>query len=320
MFRYALRRFAVALPVLWLVATLTFFMVRLAPGDPLSQERGLPTAARERMEAFYGFDAPLPVQYLHFLGNALQLDLGYSQTYAGVAVEDLILRHFPYTVQYALPGLIIALLAGIALGSLAALRRDRIDDHIAMTVAMIGICLPTFVLAPLLALLFGNVLGWLPSVGWPVRDQDFGPPNWTYRVLPALSIGIFYTGYIARLTRSGMIAVLEEPFILAARAKGIGTTRLIVVHALRHALLPVVAFLGPAAAGILTGSFVIESIFGIPGLGDFFVRAALNRDYSLVLGLVVFYAALILLFNLCVDLLQASMNPRIRFSTTEATS
>lgn len=318
MFRYAFRRFAVALPVLWLVATLTFFMVRLAPGDPLSQERGLPADARERMEAFYGLDAPLPIQYLRFLGNAVRFDLGYSQTYAGVAVEDLIVRHFPYTLQYALPGLVIALLAGVALGSLAALRRDGFSDYAAMTLAMVGICLPTFVLAPLLALFFGNFLGWLPSVGWPVGEQNFGDPKWAYRVLPALSIGIFYTGYVARLTRSGMVAVLEEPFILAARAKGISTFRLIGVHTLRHALLPVVAFLGPAAAGILTGSFVIESIFGIPGLGDFFVRAALNRDYSLVLGLVVFYAALILFFNLCVDLLQAWMNPRIRFSMTGA--
>lgn len=317
MFRYALRRFGVAIPVLWLVATLTFFMVRLAPGDPLSQERGLPAAARERMEAFYGFDAPLHIQYLRFLGNAARLDLGFSQTYAGVAVEGLILRHFPYTLQYALPGLAFAILTGIALGSLAALRRDRFGDHFAMAVAMVGICLPTFVLAPLLALFFSNLLGWLPSVGWPVAGQDYGPPNWSYRVLPALAIGIFYTGYIARLTRSGMIATLEEPFILAARAKGLAPTRILIVHALRHALLPVVAFLGPAAAGILTGSFVIESIFGIPGLGDFFVRAALNRDYSLVLGLVVFYAALILLFNLCVDLLQAWMNPQIRFATTE---
>ncbi|MGF1531191.1 MAG: ABC transporter permease [Puniceicoccaceae bacterium] len=312
---FALRRLLIALPVLWLVATLTFFMIRLAPGDPLGEERGLDPQVRAQMAAYYGFDQPLPAQYLTFLGNLLRFDLGYSRIYAGTGVGTLIRNHFPHTLQYAIPGILFALGCGIFLGTVAALYQNRPLDHSAMATAMLGICLPTFVLAPLLALFFGSWLNWLPSVGWPDSSQDFGRPSWTYRILPTLAIGIFYTGYIARLTRSGMIATLNEPYLLAARAKGLSTFRLIFTHTFRHALLPVVAFLGPAAAGILTGSFVIESIFGIPGLGDFFIRAALNYDYSLILGLVIFYAALILFFNLAVDLLQAWMNPRIRYSS-----
>lgn len=313
MARYLLRRILLVVPVLWAVATLTFFLVRAAPGDPFSAERSIPEESRAEIEAFYGLDQPLSVQYLRYLGNLLRLDPGYSYSHPGFTVGEIIRDHFPTTLAYAVPGFLLALFLGIGLGLLAALRRGGWGDFLASTLALAGICLPTFVIGPLLALLLGAWLGLLPTVGWS-GGADFGAgfPPWAYAVLPALTLGFLYTAFVTRLTRSGLLEALGSDFVRTARAKGLGRPRILWRHALPVSLLPVVNFLGPALAGGLTGSFVIETLFNIPGLGQFFVDAAINRDYPLLLGLVVFYATLILLLNLLADLLQAVLNPRIR--------
>ncbi len=314
MFRFIFRRLVQALLVVFLVTTLTFFLIRMAPGDPFSDEDGMPEVVRERMISHYGLDDPLFVQYLRFLGNAARGDLGHSLSHPTFTVNEIIRNHFPITLQYAIPGFFLALFIGLPLGTLAAANRGRWADRLPMLLALLGICFPTFVLGPVFSLWFGSRLGWLPSLGW----ADFGETGvstleaLSYRVLPAVTLALFYAAYISRLCRSGTAEVLDRDYITAARAKGVPEWRILLVHAPRTALLPVVAYLGPALAGIMTGSFVIEMIYEIPGLGILFVQAASNRDYSLLLGLVVFYAVLILLFNSIVDVLQAMMNPRIR--------
>tara|TARA_R100000027_G_scaffold38727_2_gene28617 strand:+ start:2183 stop:3139 length:957 start_codon:yes stop_codon:yes gene_type:complete len=311
--RFFVRRLLLSIPILFVVASLTFFLVRAAPGDPFSDEKKIPEASREEIVAFYGLDLPVWQQYLRFLGNLLRLEPGYSYSHSGYSVTEIISTHFPTTLAYALPGFFLALAIGIPLGSLAAMRHGRWGDWAATGFAMVGICLPTFVIGPLLALFFGGWLGVLPSVGWITSAQfseNFAP--WSFVVLPSLTLAILYAAFITRLSRSGLIETLRSDYIRTARAKGLSSQRILWRHALPMSLLPVVNFLGPALAGMITGSFVIETIFNIPGLGQFFIEAAIDRDYPLLLGLVVFYAALILLLNLLVDLLQAALNPRIR--------
>ncbi|MGE9291303.1 MAG: ABC transporter permease, partial [Puniceicoccales bacterium] len=311
--RFFVRRLLISIPILFAVATLTFFLVRAAPGDPFADEKKIPEASRQEIVAFYGLDLPLWQQYVRFLGNLVRLDPGYSYSHPGYSVSEIIANHFPTTLAYAVPGFLLALALGIPLGSIAALRHGRVGDWGASAFAMVGICLPTFVIGPLLALFLGSYLGLFPSVGWITAARftnDF--PAWSFVVLPALTLAILYSAFITRLSRSGLIETLRSDFIRTARAKGLSSQRILWRHALPVSLLPVINFLGPALAGMLTGSFVVESIFNIPGLGQFFVEAAIDRDYPLLLGLVVFYAALILALNLAVDLFQAALNPRIR--------
>lgn len=313
MLRFFTRRLLLFVPILFAVASITFFLVRAAPGDPFSDEKKIPEASRAEIVAFYGLDLPLWQQYLKFIDNLLRLDPGYSYSHSGYSVTEIIASHFPTTLAYAIPGFILALAIGIPFGSAAALHHGRPGDWFASGFAMVGICLPTFVIGPLLALFFGGILGILPSVGWMSAAQfspGFSP--WSFIVLPALTLAILYAAFITRLSRSGLIETLHSDFIRTARAKGLSPQRILWRHALPVSLLPVINFLGPALAGMITGSFVIETIFNIPGLGQFFIEAAIDRDYPLILGLVVFYAALILLLNLAVDLLQAALNPRIR--------
>jgi len=313
MIRFFGRRLLLSVPVLFAVASLTFFLVRAAPGDPFADEKKIPEESRAEIVAFYGLDLPVWQQYLRFLGNLLRLDPGYSYSHPGYSVTEIIASHFPVTLAYAIPGFLLALAIGIPLGSIAALRHRRPGDWAASGFAMIGICLPTFVIGPLLALLLSGVLGILPSVGWVTAarfSDEF--PAWSFVVLPALTLAILYAAFITRLSRSGLIETLRSDFVRTARAKGLSSRRVLWRHALPMSLLPVINFLGPALAGMLTGSFVVETLFNIPGLGQFFIEAAIDRDYPLLLGLVVFYAALILAFNMVVDLLQAALNPRIR--------
>ncbi len=313
MVRFFFKRLLIAIPVLFAVASLTFFLVRAAPGDPFSDEKKIPEASREEIKAFYGLDLPVWQQYLRFLGNLARLDPGYSYSHPGYSVAEIIAGHFPVTLAYAVPGFLLALAIGIPLGSIAAIRHGRFGDWVASGFAMVGICLPTFVIGPLLALLFGGVFGILPPVGWMSAARfSTAFPAWSYLILPALTLAILYAAFVTRLSRSGLIETLRSDFVRTARAKGLSSRRILWRHALPVSLLPVINFLGPALAGMLTGSFVIETLFNIPGLGQFFIEAAINRDYPLLLGLVVFYAALILVLNLAVDLLQAALNPRIR--------
>lgn len=297
------RRLLQAIPTLWLIASLTFVLLHLAPGGPFDDEKSLPPEVQAQIEAHYGLNLPLHEQYFRFLGNILQGDFGPSYKYAGWDVQEIIAQSVPVSLELGAWALLIALCIGIPLGVMAALRHGQTSESVMMGFAMVGICLPAFVLGPLLLLVFSSGLGWFNPLGWSVPSDRF---------LPALTLGLFYAAYIARLSRSGMLDTMHHDYIRTARAKGLRERVVVIRHALRSALYPVVAYLGPAIAGLISGSFIVETIFFIPGLGMFFVNSAFNRDYTMVMGTVLFYAVLIILFNLLVDLIQAWMNPRTR--------
>ena len=377
MLRFILTRLLQSIPVLFIIATLTFFMVRFAPGDPFTDEKTVPVEIRKKLEEHYGLDRPLWEQYLLYFGfiskevdkqqmifadgnetavyspennkftatvtrkgelvvtdqspgkwhiravpeadrtsenhlweiyrrersGLITGDLGPSFKYVDRSVTELISKSFPVSMQLGLCALAIALCLGLPAGVIAALKKNSLLDYVPMSTAMIGICLPTFVMGPLLIMIFSSGLGWFSPIGWY---------TWGDMVLPSLTLGLYYAAYVARLTRGGMLEVLNQEFIKTARAKGASESRVILKHSLRGGLLPVVSFLGPAFAGLISGSFVIETIFSIPGLGKFFVTAAFNRDYTMVLGTVLFYATLIIVMNLLVDIVQAWLNPRTR--------
>lgn len=298
-----LSRLLQAIPTLWVIATLTFFMTRFAPGGPFDSEKAIAEEIRVKLESHFGLDRPLFEQYLIYLQNLLHGDLGPSFKYPEWDVSELIATAFPVSLTLGILSLLFALCIGIPIGMIAALRRNSWMDYLPMSLSMAGICLPTFVLGPLLIFALSTKLGVFPPLGW------YGPGDW---VLPSLTLGLFYAAYIARLTRAGMLETLQLDYIRTARAKGANSLRILTKHAAKGGLLPVVTFLGPAFAGLITGSFVIESIFFIPGLGKFFVTAAFNRDYTMVLGTVLFYATLIIFLNLLVDVLQAWLDPKAR--------
>ena len=304
MFAYVLRRLAVALPTLLALVTLAFFLIRLAPGGPFDMERALPPEIEANLNARYHLDEPLLQQYWRYLVNLAQGDFGPSFQYQDYTVTELIATGFPVSAVLGGLALLLAMLAGVTAGTFAATRQNSRWDHIVMVTAMTGISVPNFVLAPLFVLLFAVTLGWLPAGGW----NDGHPLN---LIMPVFALALPQIAYIARLTRGSMIEVLRAPFIRTARAKGLSERAVIIRHALKPALLPVVSYLGPTAAAILTGSVVVEQIFGLPGIGRYFVQGALNRDYTLVLGVVVFYGVLIILFNLLVDLIYVWLDPRV---------
>ncbi len=304
MFRYILKRLLVTMPVLFIVATVTFFMMRLAPGGPFSAEKKIPAEILKNLEAYYGLNKPLGEQYLDYMKRVARLDLGPSFKYENRTVNEVIAGAFPVSLELGLWSLLVALALGLPAGLLASQKPNSPTDYVPMSVAMAGICIPTFVLGPLLVLVFALSFDWFNPMGWD-SPRD--------RILPALVLGGHYAAYVARLTRSGMLEVMSQDFIRTARAKGADAKRVLFGHAVRGGLLPVVSFLGPATAGLVTGSFVIETIFQIPGLGRYFVQAAFNRDYTLVLGTVLFYATLIILLNLLVDVVLVWLNPKLRF-------
>ena len=303
MLRFITSRFLQSLLALFLVITATFFMVRFVPGGPFTAEKAVTPEILRNLEAHYGLDKPLGQQYLDYLGSLARGDLGPSFKYPNRTVNEIIFDKVPVSAELGSISLAVALVLGIGLGTLAAIRRNTWVDYVASSFGMIGISIPTFVVGPLLVLALAIHLGWFNASGW------YGPAD---RVLPALVLGIAYAAPISRLTRGGLLEVLNQDFIRTARAKGASEFRVVTSHALRGGLLPVVSFLGPAVAGILTGSFVIETIFQIPGIGREFVNSAFNRDYTLVLGTVILYAVLIMALNLAVDIAQAWMNPKVR--------
>ncbi|MDJ0905206.1 MAG: oligopeptide ABC transporter permease OppB [Woeseiaceae bacterium] len=305
MLLYALKRLLGAIPTLLLVITLAFLMVHAAPGGPFDDERVLPPETRAALEAAYNLDQPLHRQFLNYLAGVVTGDLGPSYHYRDYSVAELIGNAFPVSLQLGSMAILLAVLAGVAAGTYAALHRNTLLDRIVMGLALTGISIPVFVIAPVLVLLFAVKLQWLPA-GWSGNDGA------GRLILPVVSLALPQIAYIARLTRASMIDVLSSDFIRTARAQGLGTRAVIRYHALQPAMLPVLSYMGPAIAAILTGSVVVEEIFGIPGLGRFFVNGALNRDYTLVLGIVIFYAALVVLLNLLVDLLYGVIDPRIR--------
>ena len=303
MLRFIARRILELIPVLFIIATVTFFMIRMAPGGPFDSEKNTTPEIRKAIEAYYGLDKPLFEQYLNVIKGYLKGDLGPDYKYPNRSVQELILGAFPVSLELGCLALAIALAIGLTAGLIAAIRQNSLLDYSAMSLSMIGICLPTFVMGPLLALVFAIHLHWFNVSGW-----DFARD----RVLPAMTLGFYYAAYVARLTRGGMLEILSQDFIRTARAKGASTAQILFKHALRGGIAPVVSFLGPAAAGIITGSFVVETIFDVPGLGRFFITSAFNRDYTLVLGTVLFYATLIVFFNLAVDIAQVWLNPKLK--------
>ena len=304
MLRFIAKRFIETIPVLLIVATLTFFMMKRAPGGPFDTEKQTTPEIKAQLEAQYGLNKPVGQQYLDYLGNLVRGDLGPSFKYAGWSVTELLWAAFPVSLELGCYALAFALAVGLIAGIIASLRQNSAADHIPMFFATLGICLPTFVTGPLLILVFGIMLGWYNTSGW-----DFASD----RVLPAITLGLYYTAYVARLTRVGMLDILSQDFIRTARAKGATEWRIVWRHSLRGGLLSVVSFIGPAISGLVTGSLVVESIFQIPGLGRFFVMAGFNRDYTMVMGTVLFYAVLIIVMNLLVDIVQVWMNPKLRF-------
>jgi len=304
MFRFVARRLVQVIPVFFVIITATFFMVRFVPGGPFTAEKAVSPEILRNIEAHYGLDKPLWRQYLSYLGSIAKGDLGPSFKYPNRTVNEIIADKLPVSLELGGLSLAIALVLGLTLGVLAAVRRNSWLDYLASSIGLLGICIPTFVLGPLLVLLFAIKLGWFNASGW------YTPVD---RVLPSVTLGFVYAAYIMRLTRGGMLEVLNQDFIRTARAKGASEIRVVFHHAMRGGLLPVVAFLGPGIAGILTGSFVIETIFQIPGLGREFVNSAFNRDYTLVLGTVILYASLIVICNLLVDVAQVWLNPKLKF-------
>ena len=299
-----LRRLGTAIPVLLAVITLTFVMVHSAPGGPFDEEKAVSPEVLVKLNERYNLNEPLVVQYFDYLGNVLQGDFGPSFRYPSRSVTELISIGLPITFELALYAILFALMLGIIAGVISSLRPNTAYDYVPMTIAMAGICIPSIVLGPSLTLIFGIQLNWLPVTGWGDIPGD--------KVLPTITLGTAYAAYCARLTRGGMLEILNQDFIRTARAKGLSEFRVVVVHALRGGLTPVIAFLGPAMAGLLAGSFVVETFFGIPGLGRFYVEAAFNRDYTMILGTSIFFSCLIISFNLLSDLVAASLNPKLR--------
>jgi oligopeptide transport system permease protein len=303
--RYLVRRLLGAVPTLLAIATLAFVLLRLAPGGPFDAEKELLPEVRERIERSYHLDESLPRQYVRYLAQLGRGDLGPSFQYPDTRVNELIAAGFPIDFTIGALALFLACVVGIPMGALAAWREGGWIDRICAAVALVGISVPVYVAAPLLILLFAVMLHWLPAGGW-------GSGHWRNLVLPVLALCLPYLAYVLRIARTGFATTLAQPYIRTARAKGLSTAAILLRHALRPALVPLVAFLGPAIVGAITGSIVIEATFGLPGIGRFFVDGAFNRDYTLVMGVTVLYGALIVLANLCADLLHAWLDPRVR--------
>jgi oligopeptide transport system permease protein len=305
MTRYFFTRLAGAIPTLFIIITLTFFLMRAAPGGPFDQEQALAPEIKANMQRAYGLDQPIWIQYGRYLDSLLHGDFGPSFKYKDFTVTELIGQGFPVTLQLGAMAIALALLLGIPLGTFAALRHNSVADTATMLLVVTGIAIPSFVILPFLGLLFGVYLHWLPVAGW-----DSG--SLRHLALPVVALALPPLAYVARLTRGSMLEVLRSQYIRTAFAKGLPLHSVIVRHALRPALAPVASYLVPAVASILTGSLVVESIAGLPGIGRYLVQGAINRDYTLVLGMVIIYSTLLIILGLLVDLLYAWLDPRVR--------
>jgi len=307
--RHSATRLLGLIPTLLVLITIAFFLIRVAPGGPFDGEKILPPEIRANLDAKYHLDEPLVQQYFRYLGQIITFDFGPSFQYKDWTVNELIARGFPVSMTVGGLAMILAFIVGTLIGIIAALRQNTAVDYSVMGIAMLGISIPNFVVAPLLILVLAVYQGWLPAGGWDWSIQRM--------VLPVVTLALPVIAYIARLTRGSMIEVLHSNYIRTARAKGLPGYLVIGRHALKPALLPVISFMGPATAGLITGSVVIERIYSIPGLGSYFVQGALNRDYTLVMGVVIFYGVVIIVLNFIVDLLYAWMNPKIRYDEVQ---
>jgi oligopeptide transport system permease protein len=310
MLSFIARRVLIAIPTLWVIITVCFFLMRAAPGGPFDGEAPVPPEILANMRAAYDLDKPIIVQYFNYLGDLLQGDLGPSFKYKDFTVSELIGQGFPVSAQNGFSAIILAMIIGIPLGIWAALRQNSATDFSVMGFAMTGIVVPSFVMAPILILIFAIVL----------KDTPFHLPAGTWedgairhRILPVFCLSLVYIAYLARITRASMIEALRQNYVRTARAKGLPFRQVVVRHALKTAMVPVVTFLGPGIAFLLTGSMVVETIFQLPGIGRYFVQGALNRDYTLVMGVTILSAALIILANMIVDVLYGLLDPRVRY-------
>jgi oligopeptide transport system permease protein len=306
MLRFTLKRLLITIPTILIVITLTWGLIRLAPGNFYSGEKPIPKAIEQNIREKYGLNKPWYVQYGKMMGHVLRLDFGTSLKYEGQSVNGIIWRSLPVSAAIGLSAYLLALLVGITLGSLAALKQNSKLDYASMALAMVGISVPNFVLGPILVLVFSLTLYWFPPARW------YGFPS-RGMVLPVLTLSGIYMAYIARLTRAGMLEVLRSDYIRTARSKGLSERQVVMRHALRGGLMPVVSFTGPALAFLLTGTVVVERLFTLPGLGNYFIQASLNRDEPLIIGIVSFIAITLLLMNLLVDIAYAYLDPRIRY-------
>jgi oligopeptide transport system permease protein len=305
MLRYFLTRLAGAVPTLFIIVTVAFFLIRAAPGGPFDQEQALPPEIVANMQRAYGLDQPIWIQYGRYLGGLAHGDFGPSFKYKDFSVTALIGQGLPVTLELGAIAMVLAMALGVPIGTFAALHHNRAADYATMALAVAGIAVPSFVVLPFLGLLFGIHLHWLPVAGWePGAVRDL--------VLPVAALTLLPLSVIARLTRAEMLEVLRSHFIRTAVAKGLPLRTIIMRHALRPALLPVASYLPPAVASIMTGSLIVESIAGLPGIGRYMVQGALNRDYTLVMGMVIVYSALLIVMGLLVDLLYAWLDPRVR--------
>ena len=306
MFKFIAKRVFEAIPTMLVLITISFFLMRFAPGNPFSSERPLPPEVMANINAKYGLDKPVHEQYLTYLTNIVQGDFGPSFKYKDFTVNELISTALPVSAKIGFAAFIFTVIMGVSVGTIAALRQNTWIDYIIMSTAMLGVVMPSFVLAPALIYLFSINLGWFPAGGW--LDGSF-----KYMFLPVIGMSLLYVATFARITRGSMIETLNSNFIRTARAKGLSYSYIVIKHALKPAMLPVVSYMGPAFVGIITGSVVIETIFGLPGIGKLFVNAAFNRDYSLVMGVTILIGFLFILFNTIVDILLATIDPKIRY-------
>ncbi|MEI7440741.1 MAG: ABC transporter permease subunit [bacterium] len=304
MLKYSLKRLLGSIPVLLIVITLSFVIMRATPGGPFDKEKKVTPEVMAALNAQYKLDQPLYIQYWDTVTNILKGDLGPSFRYPGRTVNEMILEGLPTTVELGCYALIFALLLGITSGIIAALKKNTWLDYIPMTFSMAGICVPSFLLGPVLVLIFSIHFNWLPVSGWD---------SFAHKILPSFTLGAAYAAFVSRLSRGGMLEILSQDFIRTARAKGASESQVILKHALKGGMFPVISFLGPAIAGLLSGSFVTESIFQIPGLGRYYVQAAFNRDYTMIMGTTVFLAALIIFFNYVSDVMLIWVNPKLNF-------
>jgi oligopeptide transport system permease protein len=306
MLKYVLRRLLTAIPTLFLIVTMSFFLMRLAPGGPFNQEKGLMPVIKANLERIYHLDEPLWKQYFYYLNNLAHGDLGPSYILPDFTVAELFRVGLPVSIRLGFAALMLALILGTSLGVIGALRQNKAADYAVISLATAGSTIPTFVIAPLIQIYFGLTLKWLPIAGW--NNGAF-----LHQVGPVITLALPYVAIFARLMRGSMIEALRSNHIRTARAMGLSDWSIIVRHAMRGALLPVVSFAGPAAAGLLTGSVVVETIFQLPGVGRYFIDAAINRDYTLVMGTVVLIAIFTILFNLIVDIIYGFIDPRVRY-------
>lgn len=302
MFPFIVKRILASIPVLFFVALLTFLMIHAAPGGPFDSEKAVSKEVLRNLNERYNLNAPVHIQFIEYLKNALKGDFGPSFRFPNRSVSEMIFTGLPITFELGIYALAFALFIGITAGIFASLKPNTLQDYIPMSLAMTGISVPSFLLGPLLVLVFGIGLNWLPISGWGMTSGD--------KILPSITLGSAYAAYIARLTRGGMLEILSQDYIQTAKAKGAPLSRIIILHTLKGGLLPVISFLGPAVAGLLAGSFVTETIFQIPGLGRFYIKAAFDRDYTMIMGTTIFFSFLIILFNTLSDILTFLLNPR----------